>query len=257
MRHSTLFLLPLAALSGACALPSLDVQPRYGRPEISGTAGVASGGVGGSADLEEAGLEDDEALALRVDLDLGSPRLVGLAQAPQFEGSGTVDVTVTDGTNTITAGAPVESELDLAHYDLALVFDLFPGESFELGLGFGAAYFDLDFRFEETGTGTVVASDEQVPVPFVAATAAVWLGPIEVGAFVGGMEYRYDDDDVRYLDLDAYARWKLFGGEELLRTSLLVGYRLTEFELDYDDDGNDVDADIELSGPYVGLEVSL
>ncbi len=241
----------------ACATPSFDVQPRYGRPEISGTAGATSGGVGGSADLEQAGLEDDEALSARVDLDFGSAHLIGLADAPQFEGSGTLDVSVSDGTNTIAGGAPVDSKLDLAHYDLALVFDLIPGDTFELGLGFGAAYFDLDFRFEESGTGTIVASEEQVPVPFLALTGAVWLGPVELAAFAGGMEYTYDNDTLSFLDLDAYARCKLFGGHRLLRTSLVVGYRLTQFELDYDDANTQIDTDFTIQGPYVGLEVML
>lgn len=245
------------ALLGACATPAFDVQPRYGRPEISGTVGATSGGVGGSADLEDAGLDDDEALSARFDLDFGSPRLIGLAQAPQFEGSGTLDTTISDGTNTITVGTAVDSELDFTQYDLALVFDLVPGDTFELGIGFGAAYFDLAFRFEESGTGTLVASEEQVPVPFLAATAAVWVGPLELAAFAGGLQYTYDDDSVDFLDLDAYARLKFLGGAQHFRTSLVAGYRLTQFALDYDDDGTDVDTDLTLKGPYVGLEISL
>ncbi len=247
----------LASLLGACAVPSLEVQPRYGRPQISGRAGATSGAVGGSADLEDAGLDDDQALSARADLEFGSPRLIGLAQAPHFEGSGTLDVTISDGTNTITAGTPVDTELGISQYDLALVFDLFPGDTIELGIGFGAAYFDLDFRFEESATGTLVASDEQVPVPFLAATAALWLGPVEVAAFAGGMQYTYQDDRVDFLDLDAYARLKFLGGRQHFRSSLLVGYRLTRFQLDYDDQGTDIDADLTLAGPYVGLEITL
>lgn len=246
-----------AFVFAACALPSLDVQPRYGRPEISGTAGFTSGGVGGSADLEQAGLQEDEAISARVDLDLGWPRLVGLAQAPRFEGSGTLDVTVSDGTNTITSGAAVDSVVELGIYDLALVWDFFPGDTIELAFGFGAALLDADLRFAEVGTGTTVESQQQIPVPLVAAAASVWLGPLEVAAFAGGMDYTYDDDSVSYLDLDVYARWKLFGGEELLRTSLLAGYRLTSLQLEYDDGGSAIDADLEIQGPYVGLEVTL
>lgn len=250
-----LSLLPFAFAS--CAVPSLDVQPRYGRPEISGTAGFSSGGTGGTADLEQAGLDDDEAISARFDLDFGSPRLVGLAQAPRFEGSGTLDVSVSDGTNTIAGGAAVDSLVELGIYDLALLFDLFPGDTIELAIGFGAAFVDADFRFEEIGTGTTVQSQEQFPVPFVAAAASFWLGPVELAVFAGGMEYTYEDDDVSYLDADAYARLKLLGGEELFRISLLAGYRLTDLELQYDDDASAVDADLEIQGPYVGLEISL
>ena len=246
-----------ALILGACAAPSFDVQPRYSRPAISGRAGATSGGVGGSADLERAGLDQDEAISLRADLDFGSPRLVGLADAPEFAGDGTIDVTVSDGTNTIAAGTPVSSELNLAHYDLALVFDLVPGDTIDLGIGFGAAYLDLDFRFEDTGTGTVVASHEQAPVPILAATAGVWIGPVELSAFGGGVQYKQNDDDLTFLDLDAYARLKLFGGASRLRASLVGGYRYTDFKLDYTDDSSDIDADFTIQGPYVGLEVRL
>ncbi len=248
--------LVLPFVLGACAVPSLDVQPRYGRPEISGTAGIASGGLGGAADLEQAGLDDDEALSLRVDLDFGSPRLIGLAQAPSFEGTGTLDVSVSDGTNTIAGGAAVDSVVELGIYDLALVFDLIPGDTFEFALGFGAALLDGDLRFEEVGTGTVVESAEQLPVPFVAAAASVWIGPVELALFAGGLDYTYDDDSVTYLDLDAYARCKVLGGARM-RASIVLGYRQTELELDYDDDSSDVAADLEIRGPYVGLEITL
>lgn len=256
MRSRLAALAALLSLS-ACALPSLEIQPRYARFEISGQAGMTSGGVGGSADVEEAGLDEDETWAARADLKFGAPHLIGLAQQPRFEGTGTLDVTVTDGTDTITAGATVDSKADLDMYDLALVFDLIPGDTLELAIGFGAAYLDLDFRFEEQGTGTTVASQEEIPVPLLAAAGAVWLGPVEIAAFAGGMEYTLDDDSIAYLDADVYARLKLFGGDELLRVSLVAGYRYTDFELEYDDDSSAVDADLTIQGPYVGLDLSL
>ena len=36
----------------------------------------------------------------------------------------------------------------------------------------------------------------------------------------------------RTLDGDVNARWRVFGGDELLRLSLVVGYRLTDFGLE-------------------------
>ena len=247
----------LASVLASCQLPVLDVQARYGRPEISGTAGFASGGTGGSADLEQAGLDDDEAISARADLDFGAPILVALAQAPRFEGSGTLDVSVSDGTNTIAGGASVNTVAELGLYDLALLFDLVPGDTFELAVGFGAAFLDTELSFEEPGSGTRVESQEQVPVPLVAAQLAVWIGPVELALFAGGMDYTYEDDSVTYLDADAYARWRLLGGEKSLRASLVAGYRLTDLDLEYDDDGTEIEADLEIRGPYVGLELSL
>jgi len=255
LARPTLLLLPL--LLTACALPSLDVQPRYGSLEIDGSAGYSSSGLSGAADLADAGLDDDSGLSGRIDFEFGSPHLVVLAQTPRFEGQGTLDVTVDDGTNTITAGASVASRLELATYDAALLFDLFPGEMVELALGFGLAYLDLSLRFEEDGTGTTVESDEAVPVPLLALGASFWLGPVELTAFAGGIAYELDDDEIHYFDLDAFARWKLFGGSSRLRGSLVGGWRMTDLEVEYDDDATLVEADLTLQGPYFGLELSL
>lgn len=240
----------------ACAIPSLDVQGRYSPMNISGSAGFASGAVGGSADLEEAGLDDDNVPSLRMDLKFGAPHLVALAQAPSFSGSGQVDATLTDGTNTILVGADVDSQVDLGQYTLGLLFDLFPGDTIELALGFGVTYLDLDARFRESG-GATVSSTQSVPVPMLMGAGSVWIGPVELAALAGAMQLDYDGDSASYLDADVYARWKLFGGRELLRTSLLLGYRYTNLEVDYEDGSSDVDVDFAIEGAYIGLEVSL
>ena len=250
-----LALVPLLALS-ACATPALDVQPRYGEMEISGSAGVTTGGVGGNADLDQAGLDQEQIFSARADLQFG-PHLVFLGQAPSFTGSGTLDVTLSDGTNTINAGTPVDSRIDFGAYDLALLFDLVPGDTVELALGFGAAYADVDMRFEDPASGTTIDEQANFPIPLACALASVWIGPLQVSAFAGGMEYTYEGDTVSYLDADVYARWKLFGGEELLRMSLVVGYRLTDLELEYADGSTNVESDLTIAGPYVGLEGSL
>lgn len=255
MRHTLAALLPF--LLSACAAPTLGLQPRYGRLDIEGSAGFSAGGIGGAADLEQAGLEEDELLSGRADLRFGSPHLIALAQTPEFAGSGTLDVSVSDGTNTITAGAPVDSEIALDQYTLALVFDLVPGDTFELALGLGATYLDASFLFAEQGTGITVASDEQVPLPMLVFAGAVQLGALELAALVGGADYAYDDDSVYYLDADAYVRWRFLGGDERLRASLVLGYRRTEVELDYDDGSTAIDADLTLDGLYLGLEASL
>jgi len=256
-RRPTVAFFSLLFLLAACATPSLELQPRYGLLEVSGKGGFSSGGVGGAADLEEAGLEEEEVPSARLDLDFGSPHVIALGQAPQFEGRGTLDVTIGDRTNTIAAGREVDSDLDLTTIDAALVFDFFPGDTVELGLGFGVAYIDLSFSFVDTQTGTTISSDQEAPLPLAAAVASVWIGPLELGAFVGGIAYEYDDDSIYYVDADAHARLRIFGGEKHLRGSLLIGYRLTDIDLEYDDSSSDVDVDMSIQGPYAGIALSL
>lgn len=251
------FLLALSGLATGCALPTLEIQPRYAQLAIDGHAGFEDGGTGGSADLEQAGLDDDGAIGARADFKFGAPHLVAMGQLPSYSGTGTLDVTVSDGTNTITVGSDVDTELDLGMYDAALLFDLFPGDTVEIAVGIGAAYLDLDTTFTEVGTSTQVSSQESLPVPMVAAAVSFWVGPVELSAFAGGLSLSYQGDDVTFLDADLFARWKLFGGSELLRGSLVVGYRHTGIDLQYEDDGTNVDIDLSISGPYVGFEVSL
>jgi hypothetical protein len=96
-----------------------------------------------------------------------------------------------------------------------------------------------------------------VPVPLLAASASVWIGPLEAGAFAGGLQYEYEDDSLAYIDADLFARLRFLGGDERLRGSLVLGYRLTDIELEYDDGSSDVEADFTVQGPYAGLELSL
>ena len=254
--HARFLLAGLPLLSVACALPSLEVQGRYASLEIDGKVNVSGGGIGAGADLEQAGLDDDQSLGGRLDFEFGSPHLIVLAQAPRFEGTGTLDVTLDDGTNTIAAGSAVSSKIDLEMYDAALVFDLVPGDMVEVALGFGAAWIDMAVLFEEVGTGTTVASAEAFPLPLLALSAAVWIGPVEVGAFAGGMQYELDDDELSYFDLDVFARWKFFGLTGL-RGSLIGGYRMTQVDVEYDDDATVIDNDLTIAGPFFGLALAL
>jgi hypothetical protein len=247
----------LFPLLGSCAVPTLGVMPRYGLLDIDGTAGIHAAGGSGGADVQEAGLEQDELPQGRIDFKFGSPHVVALAQFPEFEGTGTLDVALDDGSTTIPVGADIESEIELDMIDVALVFDLVPGDTFELGVGLGAAYLDLSMAFEETASWSRVTTQEDGPIPLAAAVGSVCLGPFQLALFAGGVSYSVDEDEVTFVEGDAYARLKLFGGDELLRGSLVLGYRISDVDLDYADGSSQVDVDLRLQGPYAGLEIFL
>jgi len=247
----------LAALLAACTAPTLRITPRYGQLAIDGRAGIHTGSVSGAADVEDLGLDDDTSFAGRVDFDWGGLRLVGMAQFPHYEGSGTIDVTVSDGANSITAGAAVDTVLDLDMYQGGVLIDFAPGEKAKFGVGIGMAYIDLSLEFEEQSFGTRIATEQQLTVPLLVAVAAVWIGPVEVGAYAGGLTYEYDDEDVSYVDGDAFLRFKLFGGLRRLRASAVLGYRITDIEALYDDDGARGEIDLTIQGPHAGIEFSL
>jgi len=247
----------LAVALGACRAPTLRITPRYGQLSIDGRAGIQTGSLSGAADVEQLGLDKDDTVAGRVDFDWGQVRLVAMGQRPRYEGTGTIDVTVSDGTNSITAGAPVDTELNLGMYQGGLLLDIASGDKWTVGVGGGAAYLDIDLRFHELSTGTRVQTERQLPVPLAAAVLAVWVGPVEVGAYAGGLTYEYKGDTVSYFDGDAFLRVKLFGGLRRLRGSLVAGYRITDIDAQYDDGGALGEIDLRIQGPHVGLELSL
>jgi hypothetical protein len=151
----------------------------------------------------------------------------------------------------------VDTVLDLDMYQGGVLIDFAPGEKAKFGVGIGMAYIDLSLEFEEQSFGTRIATEQQLTVPLLVAVAAVWIGPVEVGAYAGGLTYEYDDEDVSYVDGDAFLRFKLFGGLRRLRASAVLGYRITDIEALYDDDGARGEIDLTIQGPHAGIEFSL
>ena len=245
------------ALLGACALPQLDVRPRYTQLDIDGELGLSTTNVTAKADLEEMGLDSEGGIGARADLKWGIPHLVVSGQTSEHDGSGTLDATLSQGGNTIPFGADVDSSLELGVYSALLLFDVFPGSTFELAFGFGAALIDYDFLVEEQGTGTTVESNESLPLPVVAGNVGVQFGSFELALLASGLSYELDDDSGSLVDADASLRWRFLGGEDHLRASLVLGWRALLVEVELEEDGDEIEGDLDLSGPYVGLEITL
>ncbi len=241
----------------SCTIPTLRVAPRYAQYEISGDASLSSGPATGSLDVEQAGLEDDQAVGGRADLKMGLVHIIAGVDVPEFAGRGTLSTTISDGTNTIAQNTVVDSEMNLSVANGLVVFDIIPGDTLEIGLGAGAVYLNLDQSYTDFALSTSVASEEDFAIPVLAGFAAVQLGAFEIGALVSGVQLDLDGDEVFYLNGDIYGRLRLFGGSKRVRGSLVVGYWLTEMDVDYDDGSTLIDVDVMLQAPYVGLEVSL
>ena len=88
-------------------------------------------------------------------------------------------------------------------------------------------------------------------------TAGVQLGPVELSALVGGLKIEYDDDEIFYLDVDVFGRIKILGGNDRIRGSLVAGVRGQRIDVTYEDGGDTADADVDLIGPYAGIELTL
>ncbi len=254
----TLPFLGLLLLAAGCNVPQLDLTPRYGVLSIDGEFGASSSNISGRASLEAAGLDDDEGFpGLRADVKFGSPHLILSAGRASWAGSGIADAALDIGGDTINVNDPVESEFDLNLYQALLVFDMFPTNVAEIALGVGVTGFDYDLLFRSETTSETIESDELVPIPVIALNVGAQLGPIEVAGLVSGFSVDYEEFDGTYIDADLYARYRILGGKNHLRSSIVLGWRQIEVEFEYDDDGDLYDADFGISGPYLGMEFTL
>lgn len=249
-------LLPsLVLVLPACA-PTIWGMARYAEMGLDGDVLIADAGVSASNDFDALGLDDEESTPGFVgDFKWGSPHLTVSQQSSSFSGDGTLDATISIGGDTISAGADVASDLDLGLTNATLTFDILPTSMLELGVGFGVNLIDVDAKFVEDGTGETVETDEMLPAPVLAVRGGAALGPVEIQGLLSGISYDGGDESIEYFDLDLYGRYSFLGGNNRLSGSLVLGWRESSLDVEYEDDDSDVELDLGYSGPFVGLQL--
>lgn len=253
--HVRLVASSLVLVCAACSAPSLSVQPRFGTSKIDGHIGASSGSttIGTNSLDDSLGLDKDNSVpGVRVDAQFGSPHLTLAYQKSSYDGDGTLDADITKDSTTITAGTAVRSNLDLGLYGGLVTFDLLPIETVELGIGLGVQVADMSASIESSGQR--ISVDETVPIPVLAARVGVDVWRLHFEALGSGLKVDYNGDDATFYDLDLSGRFRIVGGDHL-RGSLVGGWRLAHFDVEYDDGGDHIDASLRQSGPYIGLEI--
>lgn len=257
MRH-----LPIAAavtaLAGACSAPRFAVEPRVGQSEVSGHLASSAPGdplqkndVEGALNLDQ----DDSAPGLRADLEFGSPHVVVAWSRTQNDGEGQLTGQMSDDGVILPVGTDVATDVDLDVYTAIVTFDLLPTETFELGIGLGVHVIDLDatvVSLDGLNPGTIDLQTT-VPIPVLALQAGFEVGRFEVAGLFSGMQYASDGDEATFYDLDVGARFRILG--EGVTGSITAGWRMTRLDARYEDEDDNADVDLELSGPYVGLSI--
>jgi hypothetical protein len=261
MRSGLALALAVQALA-ACSTPQFDVTPRYGYLDIEGDIGVSdaslSGGVTATNDVGDLGFQEDDGVpGVRADLKFGVPHIVLNYQQSDHGGSGQATATISDGDgNSIAAGTPVDSDLELGVLNGLLLFDFFPlMDTFELAIGFGATALEIDTAItDQTNPSSSVSAEATVPLPVVALQVGGEIGAFELAGLVQGITAQYEGDEATYLDLDAFFRWRFLGEQRGL--GLMIGYRRFLIDAEYDDGDTDADLDVTFSGPYLALQIS-
>jgi len=98
--------------------------------------------------------------------------------------------------------------------------------------------------------------EQQLPIPVVAGRGGFSFWRVQLDAVGGIMQYVNGDDEVSVVDLDAMGRIRVLGDGDRAAGWLTVGYRYTDLDLEYVDSGDQVKANLDFSGPYLGLRVS-
>jgi len=254
MNRTILSLASALLLCSSCAGPYIAAEARYGSMELDGDVAVASGAITGTNSLDAVGLDDEEGtFGARVDARWLMPHLTVYGSQSSFDGDGTLEADLTQGGSTIVAGTDVESELDFDMLNAVLTFDLFPGDTIEAGIGFGAALLALDASITDPVGAADISLDEALPMPLVAARLGAKFWRLDLEALLSGMAMDIDGNDATFYDLDLTARMRVLGSGDHTTGHLVLGYRQVALDVDYDDSGDAVELDLEFTGPYIGL----
>jgi len=253
---ATRSILPLLVLASGCALPTVEVAPRYGSFDTEGHFGVATGTAlqVPDADLNAAGFGKDSGFfGVGVTLDLGAPVFTLSTQSTSHGGSGILDTQLTSSDGTINVDTAVESQLDFGLHQFLATFDVVPTDLVDVGLGLGVTILDVDASVTEPTAPITLDTNETIPVPVLALRAKVDLGDFEVTGLLSGFDISVSSADATFVDLDLLAQYHLIGFDERLAGSIALGYRQTRLAVAYDDGTDQVDFDLRFSGPYLAL----
>lgn len=254
MRITATLALPALALllASGCSAPDFGIEAAYGQLDARGELGISDEGEPAvENELSDLGLSGEEStVGLRADFKWGLPHLTFATQSAGWSGTGSA----TDLGDISGSDVAVDSDLDLGLHRLILTFDLIPGETFELGLGFGISALDVDAVVQEQGSSTREEIDEILPIPVLALRAGLSIWRFDLEALVTGLSLQADGDEATYIDADLAGRLLLFdaGAADGLLT---VGYRYISLDAEFDDDKDSIDLDMSFDGPYVGLRV--
>ncbi|AZZ91211.1 TIGR04219 family outer membrane beta-barrel protein [Hahella sp. KA22] len=241
MKRATMTLLAAIACNGAYA-DTIGLFAGVSGWNADFTGDVQSGSE--SVDLEnDLGLGDDTFIQGYVAFEHFVPGLPNLRlQYTELSQNGQGTLTKTfDG---VTFTGDVDTDVDLTHTDLIAYWRLLDNVV-SLDLGLQARIFDGEITIKQKGASTnesTTAIDEVVPMLYGAVGVDLPLTGLSVGASLAGLKY----SDNRMLDVAARINYEI----EVVGVEL--GWREMQLELD---DVSDVDADVDIGGPYLGVSV--
>lgn len=241
------------AVALLCGFSScVDLRARayagYIETELSGEVGL-EGGVGpvvatSNVDVQDSlGLGKEGSPYFRADLGTGIVNITGSVFSYDAKGDGLL----TANFGGISAGVPVQTDLEFLNIKGAITFDLINIGPVRLSPGVAVDYFDWKMQVTTTALNVTEQLNAEVPVPLLFAQGEVTLGPVAALVDFGGMKASWGDIDGTYYDLEALLRVNPFS-----KIELIAGYRWIAVESTGESNGQRYDADVELQGWFVG-----
>ncbi|MFP3981976.1 MAG: TIGR04219 family outer membrane beta-barrel protein [Desulfobacterales bacterium] len=240
-----LAILPMLMPASAAALPLIDMEAAVGGWGASPSGSMAYRGE--SLDLEDDFNYDDETALmgrLKIDMPLVIPNIYLMATPLEYEGTGSYTADFKFGDDIFSQTQDFKSRLTLDTYDIGLFYSVPLLETVSLGrldmeAGLNARIIDAEAVVEQKDTGYYEKKSETIPVPML--YVGLGLYPVErfgVEAEARGISY----SDYELVSLIGRLKVKVFG-------PLFVsgGYRYDSYDIEEDD----LDLDVDFSGPFL------
>lgn len=244
-----LFLLTLSSTSFADELLSIKAGYQLLSPD-GAIAGIADG-VGQKIDVRrDLDLDDSEGLTGEVALQMGNSRLAFNYLPISFSGIGTFKIDGTFNGQSFSVNDRVESELDIALYDIGYTYFLLNLDDLptrlQLGLELAVKVADAEVMLKNLGDGLGTPLFEEkesalAPIPTIGLRGRLALADfIGLVGRIGYMEY----DDNQFLDAEAQVEFS-----PLPMLGFYAGYRYFDLKIDE----SDLFVETQFSGPFGGL----
>lgn len=155
---------------------------------------------------------------------------------------------------TVTAGADIDSSLDLDLYVINIAYNFYSTERAYFGVGLGVHIADIDLQVSGEGTSQgVVIGDESERINYTAPLPNLYIGGAYAFTETLLMKYSAGWMSLQYNDYDGEL---LFGNVALEywpyeHAGLGIGYRYTKVDIDYDPGKKKEKYDVKLPGPMV------
>jgi hypothetical protein len=154
----------------------------------------------------------------------------------------------------VTAGAKLDSSLDLDIYVVNLAYNFYSTERAKFGMGFGVHLADIDLKISSQVSGDGIDPIEQedaidftAPLPnLYVAGAYAFTDRFIMRYGVGWMSLNYDDYNGQLFFVNAVLEYWPFQ-----HAGLGIGYRYLKVDIDYDPGKKKEKYDVKLPGPMI------